>query len=178
MKRLTLFLDTETGGLNPKENDVLTFAYNIDKDKETLIRLQYNVKANPKRVTPEALEINKINLEEHNKAAWSKEEVADHFIKTLKLLEPCEIRLVGQNILFDLRFLEHNIFNKGNNPFIKMKINDTVLLSRKYSYKNNINLPNHKLSTLSEHFGYKTEFHDAMNDVLATRHVYYKLTKK
>lgn len=177
--RINIYIDTETGGLSPLEHDVLTFAVLAEKEDEQILKIQYNILGDPLRVTKESLEINNINLEEHNKKALTKQEVKTHFLTTMKILKQNSnnIRFIGQNPMFDVRMLEHNIF-KEQSPFREYPISDTVIMSKKYCAHTNITLPNHKLQTLSEHFGYDTVFHDAMNDVLATKHVYNTIKRK
>lgn len=176
IKELTLFIDVETGGLNPYDHDILTFALNIDDNTgTTILRLQYKIIADPLRVSEEASKINGINLEEHNKNAWNKDEVKKHFLKTLELLKPYKLRVVGQNVMFDIGFLNHNLLGEDT-IFKNTPINDTIIMSKTYAYKKGFKLPNHKLKTLAEHFKYEeTKYHDAMNDVLATKHVYYSI---
>ncbi len=81
--------------------------------------------------------------------------------------------VIGHNITFDIRFLQHNCKNildvNFNNDYI-----DTLRLSRKYIK----DTENHKLSTLAQHFGITpTAEHRALADCITTNDIYRNLQK-
>lgn len=81
--------------------------------------------------------------------------------------------VVGHNITFDIRFLQHNCNNILNADFSNDYI-DTLRLSRKYIKDSE----NHKLSTLALHFGITLEAaHRALADCITTNDIYGNLQK-
>jgi DNA polymerase III alpha subunit (gram-positive type) len=113
-----LAFDTETGGLNPKEASLLTAYFAILNDNlETIDSLTLKVKPDDGlfKANPEALAINKINLEEHAAGAVTYSEakakvsalISKHSSKYDKLTP------IAHNIEFDLGFVyEHLLTQK------------------------------------------------------------------
>ena len=62
-----LITDTETGGLDPTKQDVLTLAFAVWEDNKILDRIEFKVSKEEYRTTEEAMKVNKINLEELRK---------------------------------------------------------------------------------------------------------------
>lgn len=173
-----VFIDTETGGLSPNLHDVLTLACVIDdENKQTIFSKEWLIKGT--RVTEEALNVNKINLIEHNKVAQTIDEVAQELLELFKEKEINDYVIVGQNVMFDIGFITRQIYPQNNtNPFINCFIHDTKQMAQTYKLKNNVDLPKLNLQTLTEHFGMTVNFHNALEDVKATRHVYYSLLER
>lgn len=62
-------IDTETGGLDPQEHSLLSFAVSFWPPSTPGPTLDVRVRENPYRVTPGALKVNKIDLIEHDAVA-------------------------------------------------------------------------------------------------------------
>ena len=62
-----LVTDTETGGLDPTKQDVLTLAFVVWEDNKILDRIEFKVSKEEYRTNEEAMKVNKINLEELRK---------------------------------------------------------------------------------------------------------------
>lgn len=106
--KILIFIDTETGGLKPYEHSLLTMAILVVKDGQIIDTAEYFIKHKIYNVEEKALEINKIDLREHDAMAQNSYDVANDFITFLK--KHCDKNnkgiLVGQNIQFDKNFLE------------------------------------------------------------------------
>ena len=111
-----LFVDTETGGLNPEVHSLLTATFTVtDKDLRPLGTLNLKIKHDTYVVTAEALRINKINLIEHDKVATP--------IPTAQILL--------DNFIFNYGQKNNRLMLAGHNPgfdkdFIKNTFNSTV----------------------------------------------------
>jgi len=130
-----LAFDTETGGLDPKATSLLTAYFVIlDKDLKPQDSLYLKVKPNDGnfQVTPGAMNVNKINLEEHTQVAvtyeTAKKELADflrkHSSKYDKLIP------VAHNIEFDLGYInEHLLDKKSWENFVSYRKLDTAQIA-------------------------------------------------
>lgn len=99
-----IVVDTETGGLDPKKVDILSVGVVpivngvLGEGKSFLVRGE--------RTTPKAMEINQINLVEHNKVALSREEALVQIKAYIKEVMGDNVYVAcGHNLPFDLRFL-------------------------------------------------------------------------
>ncbi len=82
--------------------------------------------------------------------------------------------IVGHNVNFDYRFLQHNI-EKHLGESLRNGKQDTVKLARKFCP----NLPSYKLSNLAKHFNIDIEgHHRALKDCEITYDVYYKIQEQ
>lgn len=108
-----LFLDTETGGLDPAEHSLLTahFALVDSESLETLKELSLAIRPSEVyKVTAGALMVNKINLADHWQAAQPAWEAADQLRAFLG--EPHErppLVPVGWNVGFDINFVRQQL---------------------------------------------------------------------
>lgn len=105
--------DTETGGLNPKGNSLLTLGCLVgDLDSGEILE-QFEVfhkmpSLTDYNVTPEALEVNQIDLDECFAKGKTKEEIQTLFMD-LFYKYGCKL-FAGHNLEFDIRFVAHQIF--------------------------------------------------------------------
>lgn len=113
-KRL-VFIDTETGGVDPLVNSLLSVSFIIWDSGKILDKVEIFIDDGELNVTPEALIINGINLEEHKKKAFS-------IYATIKIMntffgdyfeEGERIKFVGHNVSFDIAFLKHFLTKRG-----------------------------------------------------------------
>ena len=79
-----LIVDTETGGLIPQEHDLLTIGLIVWENKELKDELELKISKEEYRTTMEALNVNKINLEELRKEGFSEKEVITKLIAFVK----------------------------------------------------------------------------------------------
>ena len=178
-----LFIDCETSGLDPVKNQVLTTALVIcDENENVVSSKELKLKQIEGRIIDEkALEVNKINLAEHNEKALP---IAEFCLEVEKFLTQylsynppySKVRVYGHNVKFDLDFLKHT-FNKTyvEYPF-HYHYQDTMIIA--VLFKDLGVLPidlRINLGSLCAYFGINAEFHNALEDTVATAKLYFKM---
>lgn len=168
-----LFIDTETGGLNPQEDALFEVALVVWEDGVELAGKSWKIKTGDKMWHPSALEINNIVVKEHNNMALDQEQAANEIVDFINEWFPNSAAiLAGHNVSFDRDFLKVLIdeFACANfHELISHRLLDTMSIL-------NFLVANHKLpaDVLSSdgafrHFGIVVENrHTAMGDVEAT----------
>ena len=112
-----LFIDTETGGIDPANHSLLSLALVVWKELDVRASIEILVNDGVLNVTEKALEINGINLSDHKKKAVSPvlalqqlDQFLDiHFSRDEKII------LGGHNINFDVNFLNAFLTRNGYN---------------------------------------------------------------
>lgn len=83
--------------------------------------------------------------------------------------------IVGHNVQYDLSILKSQLYRLGMSDYRIKDFYDTLDIARKLFP----DLPNHKLSTLSDYIGVsQLPDHNAMNDILATKDVLLHMVKR
>jgi DNA polymerase III epsilon subunit-like protein len=146
-----VILDTETTGLT-KESNVLTVSLIVaDKDFKILDTLHILIKYPFYTVFIAALQVNKIDLIQHNKNAVAQKE-ATNLIKEFLYkyfnndTNNNKCKLIGHNIIFDLNMLKNNLII--DHDILKEYVDDildTYTISKKLK-KNKILSNNQSLS--------------------------------
>jgi DNA polymerase-3 subunit epsilon len=110
-----LFIDTETGGLDPSRHSLLSLALVVWADMEILDSQEILINDGVLSVTKEALAVNKIDLEKHKMEAISRPEAMDQLMRFLGNHFPGKgkITLAGHNVHFDVAFFK--VFFSANN---------------------------------------------------------------
>jgi DNA polymerase III epsilon subunit-like protein len=126
-----IFTDTETGGLDPTSTDLLTVALIATEGNVVLGTLELAVQAS--RVTPEAMAVNKIDLDQHNAKAMPKG-LAIAKITDFLCLFPGDRNkavLAGHNVSFDRGFLVELFRQEGADfqTVVSHHMIDTVALA-------------------------------------------------
>lgn len=174
--------DTETGGLYVKENPLLTAYFSIlDENFELVDELylkvlpygQYSV------LTEEAMNVNKINIEEHLKVALSHVEAGkqlEEFLKKNKIGNN-KLTPIGQNWGFDQNFIfEHLIADKKWQSFCTRGYLDTKRFMDILVDLDMYPSDSTSLEKATTYLGIeKGEHHDAKADTIMTVKVYQKL---
>lgn len=130
-----LAFDTETGGLNPKDSSLLTAYFAIlDSNLKTLDSISLVLKPEDGlfKANPEALAVNKINLEEHALQAITYEEAASQLEKMLAKHSSKYDKLVplAHNIEFDLGFVyEYLLSQKAWESYVQYRKLDTAQIA-------------------------------------------------
>lgn len=104
-----LFIDTETGGLDPSKYSLLSIAFVVWQDFKILGAKEIFINDGVLEATPEALEINGIDLKEHITKSISPQLAIKEMSEFLNLhfLAEEKITLAGHNINFDINFFKH-----------------------------------------------------------------------
>jgi len=113
-----LFIDTETGGIDPSIDSLLSIGLVVWKESRIIGEKEILVNDGVLHVTDQALAINGIDLEEHKKAAVSPGQAIQAFDEFLaQYFEAGEkVTLGGHNINFDVNFLK-TFLTKNNYSF-------------------------------------------------------------
>ena len=178
-----LAFDTETTGLSTDCNVLTSFFIILDSELNQVATLDLQIKHDYYKVYTKALEINKINLIEHDKNAIPKAEAIlqlENFLEKYKSKE--KYIILGHNILFDLKMLRcNNILSKDSKEkYISDTYYDTLALSRKLKTEKKI--PYTQSLSLNKICYYydisldnECKFHNAEYDIKMTVELYKKL---
>jgi hypothetical protein len=170
-------LDTETGGIGP-DVDLLTAHFAVcDAQWNVMDELDLAVKPNEKdetgstlyKVTAGALQVNKINLIEHDKVAISYSEAGARLRDFLwRMSENGKIKLqpMGKNVAFDVKKITDTILGKKTwNQFVSYRCYDLTPLITYLKRKGKLALDApESLEGLAKHFGYSFTAHTAKGD--------------
>ena len=118
MQDRLLFIDTETGGLNPNKHSLLSLGMVVWENMQIIDSQELFINDGILSVTEEALSVNRIDLEKHKLSAISPPEAIEKIISfTGKHLPGKEkITLAGHNVHFDAGFLK-TLFSGNNRNF-------------------------------------------------------------
>lgn len=102
-----IVIDTETTGLDSEKNQILEVAILVVKKLEVVDCLSVKIKHKEYTVSTKALEVNKINLIDHEKTAYTEKEAVERILCFLRQYkEEQGMIAVGQNVQFDIKFME------------------------------------------------------------------------
>ena len=104
-----ILVDTETTGLDEKKHQILEVGILVIKNMEVVAELEVKIKHREYTVTAKAMEANKINIPEHEKEALFEKEAAEKILEFLnkhKSENDEGYIVIGQNVQFDIKFLE------------------------------------------------------------------------
>lgn len=109
-------IDTETGGLDPDNHSLLTVAMIVTRNMEIIAGHEWWLKHDEYQVTDRALEINGIDLKEHDETALPAAEAIEDMLNFLEHFRLPNERVVffGQNTIFDKQFLEAAVERSGH----------------------------------------------------------------
>lgn len=170
-----IVLDTETGGLSPDKNPMVEVACCvIDSELDDIYEYESLIKPydNTKLIQQQALDANKLTLDDINKGKDSKI-VVEELIQLFKKYKVGNRKpiIVGHNIDFDIGFLVSFFdFHKKNIlDYIDEHTEDTMWLSRWRWLEST----NYKLGTCVTNAGIElVDAHRAMMDTRATKELF------
>lgn len=174
-----LFLDTETGGINPLKHSLLSIGLVLWKGGEIYSQKEILINDGKLNASKKALEINKIDLENHIKNAVKPKKAIEILLDFIgNNFEETGITIAGHNIQFDINFLKIFFYKneKSYENIFSHRIIDTssilyfLYLSGKIKEK--------KISSdeAFEYFNIKVKKrHSALGDALATAELFNKL---
>lgn len=184
-----LWIDTETTGLDSERHGIIQLAAMVEIDGEVVDEREWRVRPTGKSYDPKALEVNGITpaeIAEYPTTQEVKLDVESWFERYIERFDRSDKFTVGAyNAEFDMRFLSAwSRIEIGEGRFLKDsywpgswirtgKYIDPLRVVPVLEYWGVIpELPNHKLTTMAEHFGASVEgAHDAMVDIRLTRAV-------
>ena len=180
MEDRLLFIDTETGGLDPDKHSLLSLALVVWENMEIVDSQEILINDGLLSVTKEALSINRIDIDEHKQSAISSSQAIEKLVPFISkhFPEPGKITLAGHNVHFDADFLKV-FFSRNNRTFstyFSHRIIDTSSILY-YLYLAE-HLKNKAISSdeAFSHFEIKVEArHTALGDALATAELFTKL---
>lgn len=171
-----LFIDTETGGLDPEKHSLLTVAFATYQDGEIKEAAEWSVKHKDYIVNATALKINNIDLVEHDSKAKEKEFVVREMIEFIKEAFGEEKPVIaGHNINFDINFLS-KLFKECRefwSKYASHRTLDTCGIIRFLYHSGKITEDVAASDKAFKYFGIEVlERHTAYGDVCATIELY------
>ena len=177
-----LFLDTETGGLDPRTHSLLTLGLVVGDATGVKDSLEIAVKHEPYVVSGGGMKVNRIDLVAHHEHAVSPAGALDLLEGFLDRHFPKDVRavLVGHNITFDHAFLNVFLYGLGRDPEARIdhRSVDTHAIAAALRDAGKLELTKLSSDVLFRHFGVEppeAKRHTALGDALATFELYWKL---
>lgn len=176
-----LFIDTETGGINPTKHSLLSIGLAVwEKKNEIIDSTEILIKHDDYIITSTAQSINKFDRKIHEISAVSSSKAISLLLDFCRMYFDNDslIPLAGHNTQFDVGFLK--IFLKSNrrsfNELFSHRIIDTYTLLRSLYYAGKISEDISSSAQAFSYFDLKVDGrHTAKGDALATAKLYSKL---
>lgn len=179
-----IYLDTETTGLDPKNNSIVQLAGFIKVGNK---EVTFNYKMRPyhgESVDPYASKVTGITTE----MVYSWDDPKEVFAQFIELLDSFNItystkfHLIGYNVGFDDEFMREwfSINGKKWGCYVWFPYIDVMALANLYYLNRRPSVPNFKLVTIyRETFGKDfSDAHNALSDIIATRELFEFFCKK
>ena len=181
-----IFIDTETGGVNPEKAALIQLSGIIRIDKKDVEKFNFFIKPfENSEVNEKALEVQGRTLEELKTDKYVEEkEVYKQFIKLLdkyidKYDRTDKFIVAGYNVRFDVDILKAFFQRHGNNflfSYLDSSMLDPLYSIRLLQIAEILPvLENNKLETWCKHFGIELKAHDSLEDIEATKKLIGKL---
>ena len=181
-----IFIDTETGGVNPEKAALIQLSGIIRIDKNDVEKFNFYIKPfENSEVNEKALEVQGRTLEELKTDKYVEEkEVYKLFIKLLdkyidKYDKTDKFIVAGYNVRFDVDILKALFQRHGNNflfSYLDSSMLDPLYSIRLLQIAEVLPvLENNKLETWCKHFGIELKAHDSLEDIEATKKLIGKL---
>jgi len=181
MSKRLLFMDVETGGLDPEKHSLLTIALSVYEDGKIINKKDFAVRHDVYNVSAQALKINNINLIEHHDIATDEAIVVDEIIKIIKdNFIDCEPIVAGHGVDFDYKFIA-KLFRDNNynfSDYVSHRKLDTCSILKFLMVTDSIDIRSASLENAIKYFGIETkDRHTARDDVDATVVLFERLDK-
>ena len=175
-----LFIDTETGGLDPDKHSLLSLAMVVWEDMEIIDSQEILINDGILSVTEEALSVNKIDLEKHKQSAVSPPEAMEKILAFIGKHFPGQdkISLAGHNVHFDVNFLRSffSANDKNFSEFFSHRMIDTASILYYLYLAGQLEQKAISSDKAFELFNIRVEGrHTALGDVVATATLFNKL---
>jgi DNA polymerase III epsilon subunit-like protein len=185
LQRPYLFLDTETGGLDPGKHSLLSIGLVVGDEGVVRHSLEILVKHETYVVSGGGLKVNRIDLVKHDAVALEPTEAVAVLDVFLQQYFPCvkePITLVGHNVAFDRDFL--GVFlaeqNRSLEPRFSHRLVDTHSIAAALRDAGRLGVENLSSSALFAYYGIEIpeeKRHTALGDALGTFRLYWKLVE-
>ena len=176
--------DCETGGIDPATSSLLTlYMAVLDSNDQIIDELDLKLKPDDGKYlwTQEAMDVNGINLEEHDKEAITYSQGKVLLMAFLKKNSPKKrsLRPCGHNIAFDIGFIQTHLLSKKEwEDYCHYRVLDTTPIA---TFMQDIGVWPSKLGSLVslvEYLGVKKRLaHNAKEDTLMWIDVYVALQR-
>ena len=181
-----IFIDTETGGVNPEKAALIQLSGIIRIHKKDVEKFNFYIKPfENSEVNEKALEVQGRTLEELKTDKYVEEkEVYKQFINLLdkyidKYDRTDKFIVAGYNVRFDVDILKAFFQRHGNNflfSYLDSSMLDPLYSIRLLQIAEVLPvLENNKLETWCKHFGIELKAHDSLEDIEATKKLIGKL---
>ena len=181
-----IFIDTETGGVNPEKSALIQLSGIIRIDKKDVEKFNFYIKPFENlEVNEKALEVQGRTLDELKAEKYIEEkEVYKQFINLLdkyidKYDKTDKFIVAGYNVRFDVDILKALFQRHGNNflfSYLDSSMLDPLYSIRLLQIAGILPvLENNKLETWCKHFGIELKAHDSLEDIVATKKLIGKL---
>ena len=190
MKRIKIFYDLETTGINHKQNSIHQLAGLIEIDGEIVEEFDIRARPHPKaKVSEKALEVSGTTMEQLESYQSQKEAHFEFTAMLRSYVNRFDKRdkafLVGYNNRhFDDFFLRTLFEINGDSYFgayFWVPTFDTMILAGQFLEYCRPKMKDFKLKTVAEYLGLvekdSDKWHDALFDVKVTREIYKTVTK-
>ncbi len=177
-----LFVDTETGGLNPNKHSLLSIGLTVWENKRIVETKELFIKHETFNITPQAIAINKINLVELTNISSDPKVVLDEIIQFLNrnFGDDMPVTIAGHNINFDVSFIKvffsnHNVdFNK----YFCHRFIDTASILKYLYYSGTIEEDLSSSDKALKYFNIEVnKRHSALGDAIGTAELFSRLVE-
>lgn len=175
-----LFIDTETGGLNPNKHSLLSVGMAVWEDGEIVDTFIAYIASDEYVVTSEAMGINNIDISLLSVTGWPMPTVALNIKKFIdKNFGKDRIIIGGHNVHFDMDFLKVNElddFNYSHRYINTASILQYLSITGLERTSNGSDLA--ALENALDHFNItEHQSHNALDDAINTAKLFTKLTE-
>jgi DNA polymerase III subunit epsilon len=178
-----LFIDTETGGIDPQKHSLLSIGLVVwEPNKGILDSIQILIKSSEYIITKEAQNINKFDRETHDMTALKPQVVIECMINFIRKYfeENQAIPLAGHNTQFDINFLKRFLDENGRSfgSIFSHRIIDTYSILRYLYYCGRIDQNIASSSEAFRFFNIQVDSrHTALGDAIATAKLFEAMMK-
>jgi len=171
-----LFIDTETGGLDPARYSILSVGLVVLSDNEIADTLEIKIREPEINACDEALQVNNIVIDSHIREAIPPLEAVNQVLAFIRKCQDLysdkgKIIICGHNVLFDIAFIKR-LFGYTSykyDDYFSHRIVDTSSILRYLYIKGDLPDDISNLDAALDHFGIN-EYprHTALKDALLT----------
>lgn len=180
MKDRLLFIDTETGGLDPNKHSLLSVALVVWENKQIIDSCEIFINDGILSVTKEALAVNNIDIETHKQTAISPSLAIEKILEYTSKHFPSQnkVTIAGHNVHFDVAFLKRMFEQNGHDieKYYSHRIIDTSSVLHYLYIKGTLKEKVISSDAAFTHFYIKVDGrHTALGDAIATAELFSKL---